>query len=317
MSNLFRPKYTKLDPNTGKRVTRQTKKWYGRYQDADGVEQRVPLCTDKTAAQAMLLKLMQDAERRLVGLIDPATDQLIRPITEHIEEYRTHLVANARSEKHVGETIRLIKGVVQECGYRLLADLQSGGDLLEGHLAKRRAEGSAHRTINADLVAVRSFCRWLLTKKRLREDPTLGLHRLNVEEDRRRERRPLTDDESQRLIDAAFRSTREFKGLTGKDRAVMYTLAQRTGLRRKELRSLKPGSFRFEVQPPDRPSGGGELQTPKARLAPVTARCGRDNTRVPCRPTAEREGLAWRLVASLGRDATTGLGGGKNRACGR
>ena len=30
--------------------------------------------------------------------------------------------------------------------------------------------------------------------------------------------------------------------LTGKDRAVMYTLAQRTGLRRNELRSLTPGS---------------------------------------------------------------------------
>lgn len=250
MSNLFRPKYTKVDPRTGKTVTRQTRKWYGKYHDADGIEQRVPLCTDKTAAQTMLLKLVQDAERRLVGLIDPATDQLVKPVTKHIDDYQTHLVANARSEKHVAETIRLIKRVVGECGYHLLADLQSGSDLLEEYLAKRRQEGSAHRTINADLVAVRSFCRWLLSKKRMREDPTLGLHRLNVEEDRRRERRPLTDDEAQRLIDAAFRSTREFKHLTGKDRAVMYTLAQRTGLRRNELRSLKPGSFDLQSTPP-------------------------------------------------------------------
>ena len=51
MPNLFRPKYTKVDPKTGEKVTRQTRKWYGRYRDADGVEQRVPLCTDKTAAK--------------------------------------------------------------------------------------------------------------------------------------------------------------------------------------------------------------------------------------------------------------------------
>ena len=214
--------------------------------------------------QAMLLKLMQDTERRLVGLIDPATDQLIRPITEHIEEYQTHLVANARSEKHVEETIRLIKHVVKECGYRLLADLQSGGDLLEEHLAGRREKGSAHRTINADLVAVRSFCRWLLSKKANERRSHSGIAPAERRGRPPAGTTPLTDDESQRLIDAAFRSTREFKHLTGKDRAVMYTLAQRTGLRRKELRSLKPGSFDLQSTPrPSRwrrrtPSGGSE-----------------------------------------------------------
>ncbi|MGA2031214.1 MAG: site-specific integrase [Thermoguttaceae bacterium] len=249
MPNLFRPKYTKVDPKTGEKVTRQARKWYGRVQDADGVMRRVALCTDKTAAQAMLLTLICDTERRIAGLVDPATDQLTRPISAHIGEYQTHLVANARSESHIGETIRLIKRVVKECRYRVLADLQSGGDTLEEYLAKRREKGSAHRTINADLVAVRSFCRCLMSKKKMREDPTLGLHRLNVEEDRRRERRPLTDEEAQRLIDAAFHSTRVFKKLTGKDRAVMYTLAQQTGLRRGELRSLKSASFDFESTP--------------------------------------------------------------------
>ncbi len=249
MPSLFRPTYTRADPKTGKKVTRRAEKWYGKYRDADGALRRVPLCTDKTAAQAMLFKLVQDTERRLAGLLDAASDQLTRPVTEHIDEYRTHLVANARSEKHVKETIRLVTQVVNECGYRVLADLQSGGDLFEEYLAKRREEGSAHRTINADLVAVRSFCRWLLSKKRMREDPTSGLHRLNVEEDRRRERRPLTDVEAQQLVDAAFRSTRVFKKLTGRDRAVMYTLAQRTGLRRNELRSLKVGSFDLDSTP--------------------------------------------------------------------
>ena len=213
MPHLIRRSYTKVDAETGEKTIRQTRKWYGQYRDVNGVLQRVPLCADKTAAKAMLVDLVRDTERRVAGLIDPATDQLIRPLSEHIEEYRTHLVAKARSEKHISETIRLIKDVVDECRYRILADLQVGGDKLEEHLAERREEGSAHRTVNADLVAVRSFCRWLMDKGRIRDDPTRGLHRLNVEEDRRRERRALTDEEAQRLIDAAFRSTRDFRHL--------------------------------------------------------------------------------------------------------
>lgn len=250
MANLYRPTYTKVDPETGKKVTRRTSKWYGKYRDPEGVLHRVPLCTDKMAARAMLVEVVRDTERRLAGLIDPAADHLARSVSEHIEEYRAHMVANARSEKHIGETTRLITRVSEECRYRILADLRSGGDRLEQYLAERHEEGAAHRTINADLVAIRSFCRWLMTKGRLAEDPTKGLHRLNVEEDRRRERRPLTDAETHRLIDTTFRSTREFRDLTGTDRAVMYTLAQRTGLRRKELRSLMPVSFDLEESPP-------------------------------------------------------------------
>jgi integrase len=198
----------------------------------------------------MLVEIVRDTERRVAGLVDSTTDQLTRPIGEHVEEYRTHLLAKARDEKHISETVRLIKGVVSECRYRILADLESGSEALEQHLAERRKKGRSFRTINADLVAVRSFCRWLMEKGCLRRDPTRGLHRLNVEEDRRLERRALTDAEAQRLIAVTFGSTREYKHLTGKDRSVMYTLAQRTGLRRKELRSLTPASFDLESKPP-------------------------------------------------------------------
>ncbi len=90
-----------------------------------------------------------------------------------------------------------------------------------------------------------------MDKGRIRSDPTRGLHRLNVEEDRRLKRRALTDEEAQRLIDAAFpQHARLSAGLSGKDRSAMYTLAQRTGLRRKELRSLTPGSFDLDSDPP-------------------------------------------------------------------
>jgi integrase len=270
MPHLIRRTYTKVDPETGEKTVRRTRKWYGQYRNANGVVRRVPLSSDKTAARAMLMEMVRDTERRVAGLIDPAADQLSRPLNDHLGEYRTHLAAKARSEKHIGETIRLITHVADECRYRILADLQSGGDKLEKYLAERREEGSAFRTVNADLVAVRSFCRWLMDRGRIRDDPTRGLHRLNVEEDRRRERRALTDEEAQRLIDAAFRSDRAFKQLTGKDRAVMYTLAQRTGLRRNELRSLTPTSFDLDGSPPTVQVEAKNSKRRKKDLLPLT-----------------------------------------------
>lgn len=231
-------------------MVRHLRKWYGLFHDADGVLKRVPLCTDKTAAQAKLAELVRKAERQQAGLLDPAADQLARAIGEHIEEYRTHLVAKARDEKHISETIRIITTITSACRCNILVELQGAATRLEEYLAQRLESGSSHRTINADLTATRSFCRWLLSRKRMHEDPTVGLSKLNEDEDPRRERRPLSDEEAQKLIDAAFHSIREFKHLTGKDRAVMYTLAQRTGLRRKELRSLTPASFDLESNPP-------------------------------------------------------------------
>ena len=171
-------------------------------------------------------------------------------IGEHIEEYRRHLIAKARNEKHISETIRIITTITSACHCNILAELQGAASRLEEYIAQRLETGSSHRTINADVTATRSFCRWLLSKKRIHEDPTAGMTKLNEDDDPRRERRALSDEETQKLIDAAFHSTREFKHLTGKDRAVMYTLAQRTGLRRNELRSLTPASFDLESNPP-------------------------------------------------------------------
>ena len=89
-----------------------------------------------------------------------------------------------------------------------------------------------------------------MQRKRLQTDPTIGITKLNEEEDRRRERRALTDEEAQLLIETTRQSTRVFRSLSGEDRAVMYTLAQRTGLRRSELRSLQPVSFDLTGTPP-------------------------------------------------------------------
>lgn len=249
MAHLFKPTYTKVDPETGQRSSHSLRKWYAEFHDADGTRRRVALCEDRAAAQAMLADIIRNVERQIAGIIDPSTGYLKKPVKDTLEEYRRHLEGKARSEKHVSETIRLITRVLNEAQCKLLGDLQSAADALERSLTARLEDGVSHRTVNADLIAVRSFCRWLVAKKRILIDPTIGLEHLNVEADRRHERRALTEAEARQLISVTDDSKREFRKLTGHDRAVMYMLAQRTGLRRKELLSLSPESFDFTVSP--------------------------------------------------------------------
>ncbi len=283
MGSLYKPKYTRTDPKTGEKVTRKLGKWYGKYRDPDGKLQRVPLCEDKTAAMAILTDIIRKMRLQQAGLLDPAADHLARPIDGHLADFRTHLEAKGRSKKHITETLRNINNVVSSCRLQILAELQGAADSLEKHLAARRKAGASHRTVNADLVAVRSFCRWLLPK-RMHEDPTAGLVRLNEDVDPRIERRALTAAEAERLIQTAFDSKHVFRRLAGRDRAMLYLLAQSTGLRRGELRRLRPHSFDLSVDPP----------TVTVRAA--TAK-GRRNDTLPLSPdvaVALREYLAGR-----------------------
>jgi len=68
-----------------------------------------------------------------------------------------------------------------------------------------------------------------------------------------------------------FVEKRSVRSVTGEDRAVMYTLAQRTGLRRKELCSLSPSSFDLASTPPIVRVRAGDSKHRKADVLPLAA----------------------------------------------
>ena len=102
---------------------------------------------------------------------------------------------------------------------------------------KRTRRGIAAQTSNFHLAAVKQFCRWMVREKRALENPVDHLGRLNVRTDRRHDRRALTVDELQMLLEAADAGP-ERRGMTGPERALAYRVAVETGLRASELRSL-------------------------------------------------------------------------------
>lgn len=74
MASLYKKPITRTDPKSGQRVKAKSKKWWGRYRDASGVERRVPLASDKTAAQSMLNELVIREERKRDALLPISPD---------------------------------------------------------------------------------------------------------------------------------------------------------------------------------------------------------------------------------------------------
>ena len=67
MASLYKKPVVVTNPTTGEKTKTKSRKWWGRYRDENGEETRVPLATDKAAAQAMLNDLVRKAERKAAG----------------------------------------------------------------------------------------------------------------------------------------------------------------------------------------------------------------------------------------------------------
>ena len=218
--------------------------YYVTYQIRPGKRRTVKGCKDKVATEALARKLETDAMLRREGVIDPKAEKLaangFMPLEAHIKAFETALRAKDNTEEHVRRTLSFIRGMAEACGFEHLADLDAAK--VAAHVGHLKRQGMGARSINARLTAFKSLTAWLTRTERLRTDPMKQVAKLNTRTDRRRQRRPLSDEELARLIHAAENGP-VVKGMAGPDRATLYRLAVETGLRANELRSLSPGSF--------------------------------------------------------------------------
>jgi site-specific recombinase XerC len=109
-------------------------------------------------------------------------------------------------------------------------------------MAEMRRRGRSAQTANHYVQALQQFLNWIAAEGRVESNPIRGLRRANVDVDRRRRRRALSNVEMNLLIEAARRGPK-IEGVSGPDRAILYEIAASTGLRRSELASLTRHSF--------------------------------------------------------------------------
>ena len=180
-----------------KKDRRKGSPWYIDYFDENAQRKRVKGCTDRGATEQIARKLESEVELRRRGVIDARTDARVghaaRPMTYHLDDFRSQLTAKGATLKHATMTLERVRrivalakgaslasvvppkritttarevfadrvgGIVQSAR---LADLTA--DRVQTALASLRDSGMSLQSVNHHRAAIRGFSRWGLASR--------------------------------------------------------------------------------------------------------------------------------------------------------
>ncbi len=221
--------------------------WYFSYVDETGKRRQRRGFTDKAATEKLAMKLEEEARMVREGIRESSPEHEQLKVQLQLEAYLKHLLQRDVSATQVINLRLRIEKVIEGCEIRLVTDIEA--QAVENYLAKRREEGTSKQTSNHYRQAMHQFCRWLQKRSLIKTNPISEIPKLNVETDRRHDRRPLGVEEFQRLIRAA-ETGKSVESIAGVDRAMMYILSAWTGYRRGEISSLTLASLVLDQNPP-------------------------------------------------------------------
>lgn len=244
--------------------------WYVRYVDQDGRHIEQKGSTDKRVAEEVLRAALSKVVRIKAGIIDER--ELIRakhqerPILDHLDEWRAHLVAKGGTLNHANLSRNRAARILGSAKAKRTPDLTPSK--VQAALKDIRETGLSAASVGHHVRAIKGFSRWLHRDGRTADDPLIALSVPSPETDRRRIRRALTDNEQSRLIEAAENGS-PFESVSGKDRAMLYRVALGTGFRIAELASLTPESFDLVANPPTATVGAGYSKRRRKDVQPI------------------------------------------------
>jgi len=208
-------------------------------------------CGDLDTAKRIAADREKAVMMRRKGYVSTAQErhanQGRRTLAEHLQDFRTALHAKDDSPEHANQTADRASRVMTGCKFERIADISATA--VQSYLADMRDKGRSIQTSNHYLRAAKQFTRWLHRDRRTGDDPLYHLSMGNVKLDRRHDRRALSVDEMQRLVEAANAGP-VVESMSGPDRAMMYILSAWTGFRRRAISSLTLRSFSFDGDPP-------------------------------------------------------------------
>jgi integrase len=213
--------------------------WIATYHDLTG-KRREHSCrtTDYAAANRILTKLVADVALRRDRVIDPRLDRFSlegrKPLAEHVSDYIASCRHGGQAERHVDQKQTHLTALLKAAGATRLADLNS--DVLERHLGKLKSAGLSARSMNfARQIAV-AFYSWCVRTGRAESNPLKVVAKQDESRDRRRVRRPLTDEELSSLLAVA----------RARGRDAWYLAAVLAGLRKGDLQRLTWSDVDFQ-----------------------------------------------------------------------
>jgi integrase len=279
---------------TGK--VQQYSKWYVEFRDHLETIRRLPGYTDKRQTEELgrnvqrlvasrgngfeleddLGKWLESIPKRVrtkladIGLIDRKKLAAGKTLAMHVDDFEASLNAKGNTEKHprvvAGRARRLFAG----CRFQQWSDITASS--VEKHLADLRngKKNLSAQTSNFYLQAGKQFCRWMIGDGRASASPLVTLKAMNVETDRRHDRRALSVEEMGWLLSVTSDSEHRH-GVSGDERSLIYRLAVESGLRAKELRSLTRSSFDLKAESPTVTVEAGSSKRRRRDVLPLRA----------------------------------------------
>jgi integrase len=250
-----------------------SRKYVISYRDENGKLRKKTGATDKEVTKRIARHIENRVALKREGVIEPEAeahrDHGARPLSEHLDAWADNMANKGRTKAHIALTVGRARRVVALSRGASLAEIEPANssarelsraaasldawiaparlphltvERVQAALAKLRDAGRSLATCNHHATAIVMFATWCKTTHRVKEYPLDGIERFNAKEDRRHDRRTVSLEELQRLIDAAENGAQHVR-MTGPMRALCYRLAVATGLRFSEISSIRPESF--------------------------------------------------------------------------
>lgn len=239
-------------------------KWSYWFVGEDGKRKYKAGSADRGRTLELALNAEAEARRVREGIVEPGErvrrEAALKPIADHVEDYRLSLIAKEDTAKHARDIASALLRLLSDAGVGSVADIAP--DRVAAALGRLKARRSA-RTVNHAIGAVKAFASWLADANRIKEAPR-GLARIkpySEEADRRVVRRALSAVEIEKLLAATEAgptvvASRDGRGgkvtasITGPERAALYRLAMGTGFRANELRQIAREQYALDGPAP-------------------------------------------------------------------
>jgi integrase len=193
------------------KLSRTTKTYLAQYRDSHGeIVVESTGVSDEASARQILANAVKRTQHLRSGIM---TEQEVRigdhsrsSLEAHVEDFLEHLKAKTVRGKRVSlahrENVkRQLEILGIDCKYTRLSDITR--ESMERWMNRAEKDGLGPRTRNTYRSAILSFTNWCVESDRLGRNPLAKLCKADENEDRRRTRRALSEDELRRLLVAA------------------------------------------------------------------------------------------------------------------
>jgi integrase len=237
----------RVPPNTpgAAKVQSESRKWYAF--GVPGSPRPIPLASNRRVAESMLARLISEGEAGAAGLAPSGPGKSLEQL---IVDYRSHLLNRGAAVKYADAATSRLRRMVRDTGWRAPREITADGVSAWIMGLTDAGRPMSPQTRNHYRDTVRMFARWLAAAPRRLLPPGHldGVARAALTE-LRRARRTLTVDELGRLLVATLDGP-DVRGLTGRQRHLLYSVATSTGLRGGELASLTTAHLHLDGSPP-------------------------------------------------------------------